>query len=192
MLDVLFKPVAFFEDLKKRSFSIAMPIMILVLVGILDGVVNTLLVEHSTLSQLFSGSFPLSRFLLLLLSSNLSFYLLIAAQTFLFHLIILKLGGTGGSRKHAFYILGLAALPILLQSIVHLLFPQTIWWQNFDPNGVLYFVSYSLLNFFSIWSVIILVVGFAKVYNVSYKVASILYLQFLLKIIPLVIIMLLA
>lgn len=192
MLTVLFKPKAFFEELNKREFSIATPILILFLVGIFDGVVNTLAVEHQTLGNVLSGAFPLTKFLFLVISSNLSFYLLIAAQTFLFHLIIIKLGGKGGSRKHSFYILGLAALPILIQSIVHLLFPGTVWWQNFDPNGILYFLSYSLLNFFSIWGVVILVVGFAKVYDVSYKVASILYLQFLLKIIPLVIIMLLS
>lgn len=191
-MKLLFKPVQFFEELKYKQISIMIPVIILIFVGLFDGVVNTLIAENQSLSDLWNQSFPISNFLLLLVSSNFSYYIILTLQTIFFHLIIIKLGGKGGSRKHAFYILGMAATPLLIQSIIHLIFPETVWWKMFDSSSIMYFISYSLLNLASIWSVALLVIGFAKVYDVSYKTASILYLQFLLKLVPVIIIMLLA
>ncbi len=191
IINLLIHPKTFFEKVRGQQVSLWPPVIILIITGILDGIVTVLTTGHTNIYELASRPMAGSRFLFLLLTSNLNFYLLIAAQTFLFHLIIKKLGGTGGTRRQAFYILGMSTLPILIQSIIHLFFPQTVWWQYFEYNKILYFLSYSLFNLANIWSVALLIIGFAKVYNVSYKKSSILYLQFLLKIIPLVIIMLL-
>lgn len=192
MSDLIFRPTRFFEKVKDEKIKLAIPILILFLVGIFDGVVNTLVLDETTLADVANGIFPISKVLFFILVSNLSFYGLIAIQTVLFPIIIKKLGGTGGSRKHSFYILGIAAFPLLLQSILHLLFPATVWWQYFEHRTILYFLSYSLFNVFNIWSVALLIIGFAKVYNVSYKKSSILYLQFIIKLIPFLIITILA
>lgn len=192
MINLIIRPNKFFADIRGKKVPLWPPIVILLLTGIFDGVVTTIVVGETSLTQLLNGGFPLTRFVFLLVSSNFNFYLLITLQTILFHIIIKKLGGTEGTRQQAFFILGIAALPNLIQSIIHLLFPQTIWWQNFEHVKLLYFLSYSFFNLFNIWSVALLIIGFAKVYDVTYKKSSILYLQFLLKLVPLGIIYLLA
>lgn len=191
MMDLIIRPVKFFHSLRNRTFTLWAPIIILLLTGIFDGVVTAITVEHTSLTEIVSGGFPILKSLYFILISNFMFYLILTLQVFLFPVIIRKLGGTGGSRKHSFYILGMSTMPLLIQSIIHLLFPGTVWWQYFEHMSVLYFLSYSLFNIFNIWSIALLIIGFAKVYAVSYKKASILYVQFVIKLIPLMIITLL-
>lgn len=192
MLNLILHPVTFFESLKTRHFNLIIPASILILSGFFDGLVSSMIAEGTNLQEIIGGTFPILTVLYLILLSNLSFYLIFTAQLFLFPIIVKKLGGSGGSLKHSFYILGISTLPILIQNIVHLLFPGTVWWQYFEHLTILHLLSYSIFNVFNIWSVALLVIGFAKVYNVTYKKASILYVQFLIKLIPLIIITLIA
>lgn len=191
IMDLITRPAKFFEALKDRSFKLWIPAVVVLLYGILDSVAVSIVEADTSLNEILGGGFPIVRLLFLVLGSNLMFYAVLTAQVFLFPVILKKLGGSGGSRRHSFYILGMATLPILIQSIIHLMFPATIWWQYFENRTLLYFLSYSLFNVFNIWSVALLIIGFSKVFNVSYKKASILYVQFLVKLIPLVIIKLL-
>jgi len=64
----------------------------------------------------------------------------------------------------------------------------TISWFTFENFHIISLIVYNFLNIFNLWSIYLLIVGFAKVYDVSYKKASVLYLQFLIKMIPLLII----
>lgn len=190
-MDLIRNPKKYFEKVRDRKVSIWLPLILILVTGIFSGIDITLSAENITLKDLFEGAFPLGEFIRLVLVAELTFYGLIAIQTFLFTLIIKKLGGTGGGYRYSFYILGMTTIPILLQSVMHFFFPGTVWWNGFSHMTALYYLSYTMLNVFSLWSIALLIIGFAKVYQVSYKKSSILYLQFLLKIIPLVIIKLL-
>lgn len=190
-MELLLNPKNYFEKLRDKKISITLPLIIILITGILSGVDAVLAAEGISLKEVLSGNFPIGKFLFLVFLSDITFYLLILAQTFLFTLIIKKLGGTGGGYKHSFYVLGMTTIPILIQTILHLVFPGTIWWNQFYHLPIIYYLCYVMLNGFAIWSVSLLIIGFAKVYQVSYKKAFILYAQFLIKIIPLVIIKLL-
>ena len=102
-----------------------------------------------------------------------------------------KLGGEIKSKRFSFYILGISSIPILIQSIIHIVFPITILWSYFKNNNIIYMLIYkvfNVFNIFNIWSIVLLIIGFACVYNISYKKASILYINFIIKFIPLIII----
>lgn len=186
-MDLIFKPTKYFENIKNKKVRLWYPAVILFFIGLVDSLVSIYAIEDMSIFQITAGYFPIIRFLYYIFISNFAFYLLVLLQTFLFPVIIKKLGGENKSRRYSFYILGIASFPLLIQGIIHFIFPATLWWQYFEHRVILFFISYSFLNFFNIWSVLLLIVGFAKVYNVSYKKASILYLQFLLKLFPVLI-----
>lgn len=187
MLKLLLKPVSFFDSLKERRPRMLIPFLLIFFTGIIEGFTFLLAIEDMTITEVFNSQ-GLDILLKSVLIADIVFFMIISLQIILFPFIIRKLGGTGGSRRHSIYIIGVSTFPILIQSIIHFVFPQLIWWNNFSHLSVLYYLSYSIFNLLNIWSVAILVIGFARVYKVSYKIASILYLQFLLKLIPLAVI----
>ena len=183
-MDLIFKPIKYFENIKNKKINLFYPGIILFIIGILDSLTTIYAIDGISLLQLPLGLIPAIQFIYHIIISNFSFYLIILLQTFFFPLIIKKLGGTQKDPSYSFYIIGISSFPLLIQGIIHLLFPATLWWQYFEHQVILYFISYSFFNLFNIWSVLLLIIGFAKVYEVSYKKASILYLQFLLKLLP--------
>lgn len=187
-MDLIFNPIRYFEKIRQKKVSIVIPLILILVTGISSGINMTLASEGIALQQVVTGEFPLAQFLFLVMVSDLMFYIIITLQTFLFPLIIKKLGGIGSGYRHSFYILGMTTLPILIQSIMHFFFPATMWWNALAHMPIIYYLCYTMLNVFSLWSIALLIIGFAKVYQVSYKKSSILYLQFLLKLIPVFII----
>ncbi len=193
-VDLIIRPKQFFERSRNREVSIIGPIILLILIGIVDGIVVANLITHNTIYEMFDPTAPVisgTTILFSMLIGSFSVYALILIQTFVFNLIIKKMGGTG-TRKQAFYILGLASFPALVEGVIFLLFPQTIGLFQFENFHFVSLLIYNFLNVFNIWGIYLLIVGFAKVYQVSYKKASVLYLQFLIKMIPLFIIYLIA
>jgi hypothetical protein len=193
-VDLIIHPKRFFEHARDRKISIITPIVILILIGIVDGLVVASLVNHTTIYETFSPETPVisaTMILFSMLMGSFSIYALILIQTLVFNLIIKKMGGSG-TRKQAFYILGLASFPTLVEGLIFLCFPQTIGLFQFENFHFISLLIYNFLNIFNIWGIYLLIVGFAKVYDVSYKKASVLYLQFLIKMIPLFIIYLIA
>lgn len=85
------------------------------------------------------------------------------------------MGGIG-TRKQAFYILGMSSFPALVEGLFFLIFPQAALLFDFENFRFISLVIYNFLNVFNIWGIYLLIVGFAKVYDVSYKKASVLYL----------------
>lgn len=193
-VDLIIHPKRFFEHSREREISIIAPIIILILIGIVDGIVVANLINHTTIYEMFDPAAPVisgTTILFSMLMGSFSVYALILIQTFVFNLIMKKMGGTG-TRKRAFYILGLASFPALVEGVIFLLFPQMVELFQFENFPFLSLLIYNFLNVFNIWGIYLLIVGFAKVYDVSYKKASVLYLQFLIKMIPLFIIYLIA
>ena len=183
-MDLILKPGRYFESIKDKKVNLILPGIILILIGILDSLSTIYAIDGISVFQLPSGIIPIIKFIYNIIISNFAFYLLVLLQTFLFPLIIKKLGGIHRGRRFSFYIIGISSFPLLIQGIMHFVFPATLWWQYFEHKVIFYFLSYSFLNVFNIWSVLLLIIGFAKIYDVSYKKASILYLQFLLKLLP--------
>jgi len=193
-VDLIIHPKRFFENSRDREISIAAPIIILILIGIVDGIVVANLVYHTTIFEMFNPAAPVisgTTILFSMIMGSLYVYALILIQTVVFNLIMKKMGGVG-TRKQAFYILGLASFPALVEGLIFLIFPQTIGLFQFENFHFISLLIYNFLNIFNIWGIYLLIVGFAKVYDVSYKKASVLYLQFLIKMIPLFIIYLIA
>lgn len=193
-VDLIIHPKQFFEKVRNREISITVPIVILILIGIVDGIVVANLFYHTTIYEMFNPEAPVisgTTILFSMLIGSFSVYALILIQTFVFNLIMKKMGGTG-TRKQAFYILGLSSFPTLVEGLIFLIFPQTIGLFQFENFHFVSLLIYNFLNIFNIWGIYLLIVGFAKVYDVSYKKASVLYLQFLIKMIPLFIIYLIA
>lgn len=194
VVDLIIHPKRFFANSREREISIIAPIIILIMIGIVDGIVVAGLVNHTTIYDLFNPDAPVisaTTMLFSMLMGSFSVYALILIQTVVFNLIMKKMGGTG-TRKQAFYILGLASFPALVEGLIFLIFPQTIGLFQFENLHFVSLLIYNFLNIFNIWGIYLLIVGFAKVYDVSYKKASVLYLQFLIKMIPLFIIYLIA
>lgn len=193
-VDLIIHPKRFFENSRDREISIIAPIIILILIGIVDGIVVANLINHSTIYEMFNLEAPMisgTTILFSMLMGSFSVYALILIQTVVFNLIMKKMGGIG-TRKQAFYILALASFPALVEGLIFLIFPQTMGLFQFENFHFVSLLIYNFLNIFNIWGIYLLIVGFAKVYNVSYKKASVLYLQFLIKMIPLFIIYLIA
>lgn len=190
IIDLIIHPKQFFESVRNREISIVGPMIILILIGIVDGIVVANLFYHTTIYEMFNPEAPVISSTIMLFSmlmGSFSVYLLILIQTVVFNLIMKKMGGTG-TRKQAFYILALASFPALVEGVIFLIFPQTIGLFQFENFHFVSLLIYNFLNIFNIWGIYLLIVGFAKVYDVSYKKASVLYLQFLIKMIPLFII----
>jgi hypothetical protein len=193
-IDLIIHPKKFFEHTRERDISIIAPLIILILIGIVDGIVVAGLVNDTTIYDMFNSEAPVisaATILFSMLMGSFSVYALILIQTVVFNLIMKKMGGTG-TRKQAFYILGLASFPALVEGLIFMYFPQTIGLFQFENWHFISLLIYNFLNIFNIWGIYLLIVGFAKVYDVSYKKASVLYLQFLIKMIPLFIIYLIA
>ena len=188
MLKLITNPVEFFSQLKNRQVNVIFPIFLIVLAGVTDSIVMLMGIENITLAEVFLNHENLLKSLRFFLVSNMTFYIITILQIIFFPMIIKKLGGSGGSKNHSLYIIGIATMPIIIQSIIHSIFPGTILWNIFVNGSILYYLSYSIFNVFNIWSVALLIIGFAKVYSVSYKKASLLYVQFLLKLVPLAIV----
>lgn len=161
--------------------------MILISIGLIGGLVYLYTVENMNIFQIMKKNFPIVNFLYYFIIFNLSFYFMIIIRAIFFPFIIRKLGGEDKTFMHSFYILGISSFPLLIQGIISMMFPAFANWQYFENMDILHFLSSSVLNPFNIWSIILLVIGFAKVYNVSYKKASILQIQFVLKMVPVMI-----
>lgn len=193
-MDLIIHPKRFFENSREREISVTAPIIILILIGIVDGIVVAGLVNHTTIYDMFNPEAPIisaTTIFFSMLMGSFSVYALILIQTVIFNLIMKKMGGTG-TRRQAFYILGLASFPALVEGLIFMYFPQTIGLFQFENFHFISLLIYNFLNIFNLWGIYLLIVGFAKVYDVSYKKASVLYLQFLIKMIPLFIIYLIA
>ncbi|WP_373484675.1 Yip1 family protein [Acetobacterium malicum] len=189
-VDLIIHPKRFFANSREREISIIAPIIILIMIGIVDGIVVAGLVNHTTIYDRLNPDAPVisaTTMLFSMLMGSFSVYALILIQTVVFNLIMKKMGGTG-TRKQAFYILGLASFPALVEGLFFIFFPQTFGLFQFENFHFVSLLIYNFLNIFNIWGIYLLIVGFAKVYDVSYKKASVLYLQFLIKMIPLFII----
>lgn len=193
-MDLIIHPKEFFENSREREISVTAPIIILILIGIVDGIVVAGLVNHTTVYEMFNPEAPVisaTTIFFSMLMGSFSVYTLILIQTVVFNLIMSKMGGTG-TRRQAFYILGLASFPALVEGLIFMCFPQTIGLFQFEDLHFISLLIYNFLNIFNLWGIYLLIVGFAKVYDVSYKKASVLYLQFLIKMIPVYIIYLVA
>lgn len=189
-IELIIHPKRFFEMSKNREISVRTPMIILILIGIVDGLVVASYMNHTTIYEVITSDTPVitgTTILFSMLMGSLWVYALILIQTVLFNLIMKKMGGTG-TRKQAFYILGMSSFPGLMEGLFFLIFPQAALMFDFENFRLISLIIYNFLNVFNIWGIYLLIVGFAKVYDVSYKKASVLYLQFLIKMIPLFII----
>ncbi|WP_126981214.1 hypothetical protein [Acetobacterium bakii] len=107
-VELIIHPKRFFEMSKNREISVRTPIIILILIGIVDGLVVANYMNHTTIYEVITSVTPVitgTTILFSMLMGSFWVYALILVQTVLFNLIMKKwVAPEPGSRLFIFLV----------------------------------------------------------------------------------------
>ncbi|WKY48872.1 Yip1 family protein [Eubacteriaceae bacterium ES3] len=171
-LNLLIHPVRFFRNqLEKEKLTYWIPVLIIISVSIITGII-----AGNTVSQLNLPEDQVSMVKMISVASGIigSVFSLTGGwllKSAILNFVLKKMNGEGDFKK-ATYVIGISSFPMVIHAVFNLIFQGPVSLEAAYEFDWINFLS-GIFNVFSIWEMILTIIGLSVFYGLSYKKTAI-------------------
>ena len=171
-LNLLIHPVRFFRNqLEKEKLTYWIPILIIIAVSVMTGIIAGNTATQLDLPEDQVAMVKVVSIVSGIIGSVVSMTAGWLIKSGLLNFVLKKMNGEGDFKK-ATYAIGVASFPMVFHAIFNLIFQEPVSLEMAYEFDWINFLS-GIFNVFSIWELVLTIIGLSVFYGLSYKKTAI-------------------